>query len=309
MFVVSLYLLYTIYEADYELLRAGDFYADLGVPHSASEREIKSRFRRLAAVHHPDKQGSDGAGDAAAYFIHLKAAADALVDGPKRFAYDRFGPEVIGWQHCSSIGDYVWRGVMSRIMPHYLIGAAAMYGFGLLGYANWGKYYRWLVMLALCILELHVVTRPQPPTFLSSVLNPLLARATTHPPYLQFQLISLLRKLCITLYIAFNQIGPLLNRRGQAEQRNADNDEAALAEGLMRLENMTRSLNTEAERMLTMEMSPFKGDDELVANVGGKVKEWLVQNTIRNDPMVRDAVGNSIRRRRVDAPAGAKGNR
>ena len=57
-----------------------------------------------------------------------------------------------------------------------------------------------------------------------------------------------------------------------------------------------------------MEMSPFVGDQAALKVVQGKVKEWLVQNTIRNDPMVRDALGNELQKRRV-APAGARGTR
>ena len=56
-------------------------------------------------------------------------------------------------------------------------------------------------------------------------------------------------------------------------------------------------------------MAPFAGDEEMLASLKGKIKEWLVQNTIRADPMVRDALGRSLQKRRVDAPAGAKGNR
>ena len=56
-------------------------------------------------------------------------------------------------------------------------------------------------------------------------------------------------------------------------------------------------------------MSPFVGDEQALNDVKGKVKEWLVQNTIRNDPEVRDAMGNLLRKRRANVPAGAKGNR
>lgn len=47
MTVVLAYLLYTIVEADYDLLKGGDFYQDLGLPHNVDDRGIKSRFRRL----------------------------------------------------------------------------------------------------------------------------------------------------------------------------------------------------------------------------------------------------------------------
>lgn len=46
-FVIVVYLLYTVYEADYQLRLAGDFYQDLGVAHDVAEKAVQSRFRRL----------------------------------------------------------------------------------------------------------------------------------------------------------------------------------------------------------------------------------------------------------------------
>ena len=45
--VILAYLLYTLYEADYQMRRQGDFYQALGVAHDVDDRGIKSRFRRL----------------------------------------------------------------------------------------------------------------------------------------------------------------------------------------------------------------------------------------------------------------------
>lgn len=45
--VILLYLLYTIYDADYQLLKDGDFYGLLGVPHDVTEKTLQSKFRRL----------------------------------------------------------------------------------------------------------------------------------------------------------------------------------------------------------------------------------------------------------------------
>lgn len=45
--VVIVYLLYTIYEADYWIRQQSDFYQNLGVTFDADEKKIKSRFRRL----------------------------------------------------------------------------------------------------------------------------------------------------------------------------------------------------------------------------------------------------------------------
>ncbi|KAI0134414.1 hypothetical protein BJ170DRAFT_198618 [Xylariales sp. AK1849] len=309
--VVSLYLLYTLYEADYELSRSSNFYADLGVPFSASERDVKSRFRRVAALHHPDKVApNSGAGDNGELYMHLKTASDVLVDPAKRFAYERFGPEIVGWKHCSSIRDYVLRGCQD-LVPYYGVAAAVMYLLGLLGYLEWGRYWRWLTLVVLCVFELHTVTRPSFPGFVEVVVNPLLVKFTGHAPYLPFQVISLARKCSITLYIAFSQIGPLLmNAPGQPPGvKRGDVSEKALQQGLERLEQTARSLDVDAARLMELEMAPFAGDPGAVTGMRAKLKEWLVQNTIRSDPMVRDALGRSFQKRRVDAPAGAKGNR
>ncbi|KAI0005636.1 hypothetical protein F4779DRAFT_47712 [Xylariaceae sp. FL0662B] len=310
--VVSLYLLYTVYEADYELRRASNYYADLGVPFGASERDIKSRFRRLAALHHPDKLGAAAAADddgaAADYFMHLKAASETLTHPVSRFAYERFGPDVAGWAHCTTVRDYVWRGLQQQLLPYYGIAAVTMYVLGLFGYLEWGRYWRWLTLVALCVFEVHAVTRAAFPPLLDAVVNPLLARIPTdHAPYLPFQAVGLARHLAITLYVALSQIGPLLEPPDRQKPRDAS--EKLLRQNLDGLEQTARGVDADVMRLMELEMAPFAGDAEVVKGMYAKVQEWLVQNTIRADPMVRDALGRSFQKRRVDAPAGAKGNR
>ncbi|EHK26243.1 uncharacterized protein TRIVIDRAFT_35843 [Trichoderma virens Gv29-8] len=304
--VVAIYLSYTIYEADFDLRRQGSFYTDLGVPFSATDRDIKSRFRRLAALHHPDKTGD--ASDSAAYFIHLKTASETLQDAAKRFAYERFGPETVGWQKCVTIRDFVSRGVFSGILPHYAVAAGSIYILGLLGYMDFGKFYRWLILISLCVFEIQAVTRPRFPSLLEG-LNFIFSNTATHPPYLPFQLIQLARKLTITIYIALSQIGPLMMMDASPSKRSIDDEDELLLQGLSRLEAITGQFDADSTRLMDMEMAPYKGDAEATSNLQGKMREWLVQNTIRADPMVRDAMGTSLRKRRVDVPAGAKGNR
>jgi len=304
MIVVSAYLLYTIYEADWEIRRASDFYQDLGILHTASERDIKSKFRRLAAIHHPDKLSSPSQ-SSNNYFVHLKLAQDTLLNPAKRFAYERFGPDVVGWQRCSSVRDYLIRGLQS-ILPYYCVAAIFMYFLGLLGYLEWGKYWRWLTLIILCVFELHTISRPYFPPVAAKFVNPILTTLTNHPPYLPFQIIQLARKLSVTMYIAFSQIGPLLQSRPGAAQ--AANSDMALKQQLDRLQATAKATDIETTRLVEMEMGPFR-DEQAAGILKGKVKEWLVKNTIRNDPEVRDAIGKTFKRRRADAPAGARGNR
>ncbi|KAK2597477.1 hypothetical protein QQS21_005947 [Conoideocrella luteorostrata] len=305
--VVTLYLLYTIYEADHDLRRLSSYYQDLSVPTTATGPEIKSRFRRLAAVHHPDKTGSEAASESAAYFIHLKLASDTLQDAAKRFAYERFGDAMISWEKCITIKDYVTKGVLYTILPHYGVAAAMIYLLGMFGYMEFGKFYRWLILVTLGLFEVHTVTRPGFPPALN-IVNAVVTTVSSRPPYLPFQIIALLRKLTLTVYIALSQIGPLLVQDSKTKKAAAEDGEKAVRESLVALEAVSKQLDADAVRLMDMEVAPFKGDAATINNLRGQMREWLVQNTIRADPMVRDALGTSLKRRRVDAPAGAKRN-
>lgn len=106
-FVITSYLLYTLYETFHQVQLAGDYYQALGVTPFADERAIKSRFRRLAAQHHPDKMGLDAGSEA--YFMFLRRAQETLVDPVKRFAYDRFGDDMLGWGDQKTMRDYIDR--------------------------------------------------------------------------------------------------------------------------------------------------------------------------------------------------------
>lgn len=72
-----------------------DFYKILGVPRTASEKEIKKAYRKLAIKWHPDKN-QDNKEKAAEVFKKISEAYDTLSDKQKRAGYDRFGKAVPG---------------------------------------------------------------------------------------------------------------------------------------------------------------------------------------------------------------------
>ncbi|KAK5744184.1 hypothetical protein LTR17_002214 [Elasticomyces elasticus] len=299
-FVILAYLCYTVYEADYQLRRAGDFYQDLGVSHSVSERELQSRFRRLTVQYHPDKVTSGSASEKAgveAIYIHLKFARDTLVDPAKRFAYDRFGPEILQWRQSKTIRDFVITGVQ-RTAAYYAGSGGVLVLLGMLGYLQQGKFWRYVVMASLFVVEMHTMMSPTSPAVFDNVINPFLLATGWRPPYLPFQMLELLRKLTLTFFIALSQLGPVL----QGPQV-ADGD-ALSVQHLDRIDALANATDQEVSRLAQLELMPFGNDQTSTKNLRMSLKEWLVQNTIRNDPEVREAIKTVLDRRRQQGHIG-----
>ena len=66
-----------------------DYYKVLGVPRTASERDIKSAYRKLARQYHPDV--NPGNAQAEERFKEIAEAHDLLSDPEKRRRFDQFG--------------------------------------------------------------------------------------------------------------------------------------------------------------------------------------------------------------------------
>jgi curved DNA-binding protein len=66
-----------------------DYYEVLGVPRTATQKEISAAFRKLARKHHPDLNA--GNKEAETRFKELSEAHEVLSDSKKRKFYDEFG--------------------------------------------------------------------------------------------------------------------------------------------------------------------------------------------------------------------------
>ncbi|GAC1323187.1 MAG: J domain-containing protein [Chloroflexota bacterium] len=79
-----------------------DYYTVLGVSRTASDKDIKSAYRKLARKHHPDVNPGDK--NAESLFKEIGEAYAVLSDTEKRKKYDRWGHDFEKVEHAQAAG-------------------------------------------------------------------------------------------------------------------------------------------------------------------------------------------------------------
>jgi len=81
-----------------------DYYAVLGVEHSATQAEIKKAYRKMALKFHPDKNQGDPAAEAK--FKKVSEAYEVLSDENKRNIYNQYGEDGLKGAHMGGGGGF-----------------------------------------------------------------------------------------------------------------------------------------------------------------------------------------------------------
>lgn len=79
-----------------------DYYKILGVSKTATEKEIKAAFRKLAQKYHPDKNPGNKAAEEK--FKDINEAYEVLSDPKKRARYDQLGSSYAQWERAGRPG-------------------------------------------------------------------------------------------------------------------------------------------------------------------------------------------------------------
>ncbi|KAK4687998.1 hypothetical protein P7C73_g2105, partial [Tremellales sp. Uapishka_1] len=194
--VISLWLAYSFVSNGNDEL---SWYDVLGVARDADDDGLRKAFRTLSRTHHPDRAGSSSE----ERFIRLRQAYEALSDPVKRYAYDRFGPDILQWRFSNgnsdkvtaTVRDYIWTGLMQS-SGFYVVSSGFMLVLSVVGRAKEGAFWRHTLFILLFVLELSLVLSPTAPI---SPFNPFSLRP-------QYQQILLLHRLWTTVSVGITQL-------------------------------------------------------------------------------------------------------
>lgn len=294
--VLCLYLVYTLTQALYDVKVAGDFYTILGVSPDSPEREIKSKFRRLAALFHPDKVREQSIPEDA--FVQLKLAQDTILDPAKKFAYDRFGPGVVRVHQpgLKTTTDYVYLGLRSKL-PEYFGNAAMLVVLNYVWLSKWGQFWRYYAIAVMAFLELYFLTHMWTPpaaltragTIACALLPQLLPRHL-----LPFQILTVARRLSLSINIFISQLAP------PSAKNNGDPNQQILQQ-VAQVAQMATRVDGEATGLLQLQMVPFKGNSHHSRALRDDMRESLIVNAVKTNPGVQQAVEEAVAKRNVSA--------
>ncbi|KAG8810383.1 hypothetical protein FRC17_002953, partial [Serendipita sp. 399] len=250
--VILLYLIYTSVQA--YLQAPPNFYQSLGVSPEVDEGTLKAAFRAFARFNHPDKVGPSGE----ARFIEARNAFDTLRDSTKRFAYDRFGPDVLSWaSECTTVGDYIERGLMASC-GFYIVTAVAMILYAIFGQSGFGAFWRYNLFFTVGALELLLILSPEIPLL-----------RYLFPSRVAYQHIGFLHQVFIYTSFAITRIGPAILPSftglgptvGEWEQ-----ERNALYTVVKQVTEIAAQIDREISRMIHRELKAVHGEiDEPVA--------------------------------------------
>ncbi|KAF9582419.1 hypothetical protein BGW38_000229 [Lunasporangiospora selenospora] len=272
-FVILGYLVYTIAEVDRATPK--NFYDELDLDfHSFSQRQLKTNFRKISLLVHPDKFGQLGAET----FVRIRAAHDILSDPVARTAYDRFGPSILECQTCRTTKDFVSRG-LSSTLTFYLSSGAVLVLMSVFGKAQFGRYWRFIVLFGMAALELAMVTRFEPITILSWIM----------PHRVTFEQIAILHQVFISTFIAINQIGPIVAPSKEHEKGSVN--------GLVNyLESLITISNTESIGQLQNAFDVFRGDEGQMTHLRNQMNMMALDSQLAQDQLLNEARTNVQRR-------------
>ncbi|KAJ7198579.1 DnaJ-domain-containing protein [Mycena pura] len=291
--VVLGYLIYTLIQGSSSM--QPNYYEILGVTPTADENTLKLAFRQFAKRFHPDRVGPQGE----ALFIRVRDAFEALKNPTTRFAYDRFGPDAMGWTQCSTIGEFLHHGLIQSVGYH-VVAVAVLVFWTAIGDTSPVAFWRYLLYFSLFAFELAFLLSPSTSLTPSGLLLGSIKAPGDHPTHrtilhvlypqrVAYQHILLLHQLFLFMSIALTRVAPQFFP-----------DEAKLTQGMShRLLQLVTAADREVSQILHTELHalqpsaehvPFSRlrpitapSEEVMDALTSEMENMIIETTVKQD--------------------------
>ncbi|KLO11096.1 hypothetical protein SCHPADRAFT_942352 [Schizopora paradoxa] len=237
--VVLGYLVYNLVEAS--RTAPANFFQIVGVSPNADETTLTKAFRAFARVNHPDRVGKQGE----ELFMQVRTAYESLKDPTTRFAYERFGPDVLNWRDCKTAKEYLKKGLLQGL-GFYISSAIILLLMSSFMKASAVAFWRYVLLFALLASELTLLVGYDTVHFLNVLF----------PYRVAFQHVLFLHQLFMFFSIALSRVFPVLF----PESGGIDPmDERTYKPFLDRLAMLAQTADREVSRMLHTELHSMQG--------------------------------------------------
>ncbi|EJT96929.1 hypothetical protein DACRYDRAFT_25366 [Dacryopinax primogenitus] len=243
------------------------------------EREgLNKAFRRFAVKFHPDRAGKDGE----ELFVRVRAGYEALQVPAKRFAYEKFGDDMISWATEDRFETLVIG--LKRSVGFYIVGSLLM---GVMKINSGGKdvmlIWRTFILVFCAVVEFFIVLHPTPRAFRFIFSN-----------VLPFQYVDWLHQVSMSISAGLGHLAPIWKPR--------DIDQNALQQDALRL---ISTMDTDVIEMIHTDLNQLqigwsileagnetehrhgKYDPAMLANLETHMIMTVLENRLRSHPEIK----------------------
>ncbi|KAI9872709.1 MAG: hypothetical protein M1823_008104, partial [Watsoniomyces obsoletus] len=178
-----------------------------------------------------------------------------------------------------TIRDYVYTGLRGKV-PEYAGNALLLVLLNYVWLPPWGQFWRYFAVAVMAFLELFFLTHAwRPPAFMLQLGDTVYqALPNLVPPHLlPFQLLSIARRLSMSLNIFISQLAPPSSRSVAVQDQQTQQQIAHLSQAANRVD-------AEASSLLQLGLSPFSGDRDNTQKLRDGMTESLMMSTVRSSP-------------------------
>ncbi|KAJ3306107.1 hypothetical protein HDV03_000341 [Kappamyces sp. JEL0829] len=260
---VSGYLVYSLLQIEWD--QAANLYQKLLLYPTADDKALRTAFRQLSLVYHPDKLAGDPGAEKR--FLDIRNAYEVLKDPLARSAYNVFGLSSLSCEKCMLFKDYFFFHI-SSVLAFYSVTFITGVAFAMMGSLSFAPYWRLVTFMALGSFEMATLSSGRDPI-------PFLLHWRTPS-----EKIHMARQLFVLFSIAFNVIGPFFFPQ----------DNRSSSELVAELELLVLKEGEAATTHLKESFAPFVADGQVDKSMKTNLEKWFIERTLEADPEFRLAL-------------------